>query len=193
MTKYFGLLAVCWMGVGVASTHHFDDFFNHLESFSADFTQDTYNQNGDLISSASGDLLLSRPKQLKWHTTAPNEQILLLNNNELWLVDVELEQASLQTIQDLSKTPLYWLINKPNNAADKPVFSHHHEGIDWYQNKVSARSLAFGFARNQLKAISLENALEQTIFIVFSNAVVNPSISQEVFEPNFDPAFDVIR
>lgn len=109
------------------------------------------------------------------------------------MVDIELEQASLQQIQDLSQTPLYWLINKPSTLQNHPVFSHRQEGIDWYTTNTSTQALKFGFKDNLLHAISLKNELEQAIVIVFDQLQINPRIKPEIFKLGLDPNFDIIR
>ena len=193
MIKALALLSVFWVNTALASNHKFSDFFNSLESLKANFTQTTYSDTHSLLSSASGTLTFGRPQQLHWHTTQPNEQILLLNNDELWLVDAELEQASLQKIQDLSKTPLYWLINKPSSLQHLPIFSHQENQVDWYTANTSTQALKFGFKDNLLHAISLKNELEQTVLINFDQLVVNPEINPEIFVLELNPNFDIIR
>ena len=161
MIKYLALLVLFWANTAFSITSNkFSHFFNALTSLQADFIQTTYNDKGALINTASGSFIFNRPKQFRWHTTTPNEQILLLNNNELWLIDVELEQAGLQKSQDLSQTPLYWLINKPNTIKNIPTFSHQQDGVDWYKaNSHSSQyqQLIFGFKDKALHAISLKN------------------------------------
>ncbi|MDG2354133.1 MAG: outer-membrane lipoprotein carrier protein LolA [Gammaproteobacteria bacterium] len=193
MIKTLALLSVFWVNTVLASNHQFTDFFNSLESLKANFTQTTYSDTHSLLSSTSGTLTFKRPQQLHWHTTQPNEQILLLNNNELWLIDTELEQASLQQVQDLSKTPLYWLISKPDTIKNLPNFSHSQMGVDWYTASTPAHALKFGFKNGLLQAISLKNELEQTILISFDRLVVNPEINPEIFVLALNPNFDIIR
>jgi outer membrane lipoprotein carrier protein len=197
MIKPVVLLALFWANTVLSvPNNQFSDFFNTLESFSANFTQYTYSDTNALIHTTSGTFIFNHPKQLRWHTIIPNEQILLLNNNELWLVDVELEQASLQQTKDLSKTPLYWLVTKPNSLNNPPIFSHQKDNIDWYQaNQHSSQyqQLLFGFEDKTLRAVSVINELEQTILILFDQVSINPTIKPQFFKLNLDPAFDVIR
>ena len=197
MIKSVVLLALFWANTVLSvPNNQFSDFFNTLESFSANFTQYTYSDTNALIHTTSGTFIFNHPKQLRWHTIIPNEQILLLNNNELWLVDVELEQASLQQTNDLSKTPLYWLVNKPNSLNNLPIFSHQQDGVDWYQvskNSSQYQQLYFGFKDETLHTISLKNELEQTILVLFDQATINPTIKPQAFELNLDPVFDIIR
>ena len=193
MTKILVVLSIFWVNTALSANHQFSDFFNSLESLKANFTQTTNSDTYALFSTTSGTFAFKRPQQLRWHTTQPNEQILLLNNEELWLIDTELEQASLQQIQDLSQTPLYWLINKPDTMQNLPVFSHRQEGVDWYTTNTSTQVLKFGFKDNLLHTISLKNELDQTIVIAFDQLQTNPRIKPEIFKLSLDPNFDIIR
>jgi len=197
MIKSLALLVLFWVNTAFSTTsNQFSHFFNELTSLQADFIQTTHNDKGTLINTASGSFIFNRPKQLRWHTTTPNEEILLLNNNELWLIDIELEQASLQKSQDLSQTPLYWLINKPNTIKNIPTFSRQQDGIDWYKaNSHSSQyqQLVFGFKDKVLHAISLKNSLDQTILIIFEKALMNPTIKLKAFDLKLDSEFDIIR
>ena len=193
MTKILVVLSIFWANTALSTNHQFADFFNSLESLKANFTQTTYSDTHSLLSTTSGTLTFKRPQQLRWHTAQPNEQILLLNNDELWLVDTELEQASLQQIQDLSQTPLYWLINKPSTLQNLPIFSHQENHIDWYKTNTLTQVLKFGFKDDLLHAISLKNELEQTVLIVFDQIDTKPNIEHGAFELRIDSGFDVIR
>ena len=193
MTKILAVLSIFWANIALSANHQFSDFFNSLESLKANFTQTTYSDTHSLLSTTSGTLTFKRPQQLRWHTAQPNEQILLLNNDELWLVDTELEQASLQQIQDLSQTPLYWLINKPSTLQNLPIFSHQENHIDWYKTNTLTQVLKFGFKDDLLHAISLKNELEQTVLIVFDQIDTKPNIEHGAFELRIDSGFDVIR
>lgn len=177
----------------LGESNQFSTFFNSLESLKSNFTQTVYGIGDIFISETSGKLTFQRPQKLRWHANKPSEQILILNANELWLVDTELEQAVLQKTKDLSKTPLYWLINKPNTIKDTPKYSYSSGGIDWYVANESTEPVSFGFTGNELSAISLENQLDQIIYIVFDNMEVNPETSPKDFELNINPDFDIIR
>lgn len=191
MIKILTLLSAFWASTALGEKRQFSDFFNPLESLSANFTQTTYSNTGALIQNTSGAFDFKRPQQLRWHTIQPNEQILLLNNNELWLIDIDLEQASLQKNQDLSKTPLHYLINKPGAITNMPKFAYSKEGIDWYIDNT--QNLSFGFKGKLLQAVSLKNKLEQTVLIIFSQLKINPKIKPEIFKLKLNPDFDIIK
>lgn len=193
MIKKLTLIFTLWSSVALSERNQFFTFFSTLESLKSDFTQTVYSVGDIFISETSGKLIFQYPQQLRWQSNKPNEQTLMLNNNELWLIDTELEQAVLQQTKNLSETPLYWLINKLNGIKNIPKYSHSSGGIDWYIANKSTKPLSFGFVNNELSAISLENELDQIIYIVFDNMQVNPDINSEDFELDINPSFDIIR
>ncbi|QKQ24632.1 outer-membrane lipoprotein carrier protein LolA [Candidatus Ruthia endofausta] len=193
MIKFLSTLILIFSSFSFTSSNHeFSNFFNSFERLSANFTQSTYSNTGVLLASSSGTLLFKRPRQLIWHTLVPNKQILLLNNTKLWLVDIELEQASLIQTTDLTQTPLYWLINRLSDINRTPQYTHTQDKIDWYSTQ-QANQLSFGFKNNTLQAISLNNELDQTILVTFDSVSINPSIKANAFELNLAPEFDVLR
>ena len=191
MTNFLAALALCFSSMAIANSE-FSDFFNSFETLSADFTQQTLSESSTPLTKTSGYLHFKRPASFVWQTKTPIEQTLLLNNHELWLIDTELEQASQQATNDLKNTPLYWLMNRPENLQDLPRFSHSELGVNWYKTNQS-NQLSFGFRNKTLDAIRLTNQLGQTIQVVFSEIILNPELNESVFALNLAPGFDVIR
>ncbi|NYT52635.1 MAG: outer-membrane lipoprotein carrier protein LolA [Candidatus Vesicomyosocius endoextente] len=189
MTKFISTLILVFSSFA-NSNYDFSNFFSSFERLSANFTQHTYNNTGTLLTKSSGTLLFKRPKQLIWHTLVPNEQILLLNNTKLWLVDVELKQASLISTTNLTQTPLYWFINRPIDNNHIPQYTHTKDKINWYKTQQT-NQLSFGLKNNMLKAISLNNKLNQTILLTFDSIIINPIIESNAFELNLKIGFDI--
>lgn len=190
MIKILALLVLGYANATFSANNAFVDFFTPLQSLRADFTQNTYNENGALISTTSGLFAFKRPQQLLWHTLNPNEQILLLDNNQLWLIDIEIEQSNQLPIDKINQSPLYWLINPPKSLTNTPNFTHQSGGIDWYQTAQKSsqyQQLQFGFKNGQLYAISLRNKLGQNVVIVFDKLSVNTDINPKVFEIDVNP------
>ena len=191
MTNFLAGLALCFSSMAIANSE-FSDFFNSFEALSADFTQQTFSDSNTLLTMASGYLHFKRPASFVWQTKTPIKQTLLLNNHGLWLIDIELEQASQQVTNDFKNTPLYWLMNRPENLQDLPRFSHSELGVNWYKTNQS-NQLSFGFRNKTLDAIQLTNQLGQKIQVVFSEIIFNPKLNESVFALNLAPGFDVIR
>ena len=191
MIKYLAALAICYSSLSIAN-NEFSDFFNSFETLSADFNQKTTDEHGAIVASTTGYLKFKRPAQFIWQTQQPIDQTLLLNNNELWLIDHELEQASMRNIDELKNTPLYWLLNRPEQLKTLPTFERESQGIRWYRTQ-EFNKLSFGFTNNQLTAIQLNNQLGQTVLVRFKNVISNSAMSQNIFKLKLNKDFDVIR
>ncbi len=191
MINFLGALALFFSSMAIAN-NEFEAFFGSLETLSANFTQQTYNDVNAPIDETSGYLRFERPASFIWQTNSPIEQTLLLHNKELWLVDTELEQASQRPISELENTPLYWLINRPEQLKKLPKYTHSKHGVNWYQTQQSDQ-LSFGFRNSSLYALHLTNTLGQNIQVVFSEMALNPSLEQNTFVLNLANDFDIIR
>jgi chaperone LolA len=191
MTNFLIALAVCFSGA-VTANAEFSDFFNSFETLSADFTQQTYGDSNRLLTKTSGHLYFKRPASFIWQTDTPIEQTLLLNNNELWLVDTELEQASRSDMSNLNNTPLYWLVNRPEQLKSLPQYDHNESGVNWYKTNQE-NQLSFGFHNNKLSSLRLINQLGQRIHVIFSALTLNPKLGENTFVLDLNSDFDVIR
>lgn len=191
MTNFLIVLAVCFSSTVTADTE-FSDFFNSFETLSSDFTQQTYDDSNRLLTETSGHLYFKRPASFIWQTDTPIEQTLLLNNHELWFIDTELEQASQRDTGDLKNTPLYWLINRPEQLENLPQYDHTESNINWYKTNQD-NQLSFGFRNNKLSTLKLTNPLGQKIQVIFSALILNPKLNKNTFVLDLDADFDVIR
>jgi outer membrane lipoprotein-sorting protein len=168
------------------------NFFNNTKSISADFIQVTYNKNKN-IHTTSGNFVFSHPKKFIWQINKPSSQIFLLNNNELWFIDKDLEQAILQNSSSLKNTPLYW-ITEDNNTLS---FAYKKNNIKWYETKKTIqkqyKNLLFGFKKQSLYRIKFENELNQTIIITLKNLIINKAVNPKIFSVAIDPQFEIIK
>ena len=193
MSRILAILAVCYLNITYAQTdNEFESFFNSVESISANFKQSTYDEHKQLLASSSGSLVFKRPNQLIWNIDIPNKQKLIINNQDSYLIDYDLEQAVKQQINNLDSTPLYWLINKPNTLKNMPKFSHKALNISWYKTD-NQQNIAFGFQNNKLLAINLKNELEQIVVLKFEDLTTNQIIKSSTFNLDIPKDFDVIK
>ena len=192
MIKWLAVFTGLCISSLTAANNEFKTFFDSFDTLSANFVQQAYSDTGAPLAKTSGYLHFKRPAQFVWQTQAPITQTLLLSNNELWLIDKELEQASMRPIEQLKNTPLYWLINKPGQLENLPKFEHNELAINWYKTQQDDQ-LSFGFALSQLVAIKLNNPLGQKILVTLTDLKINPVFSQDTFELKLGADFDVIR
>lgn len=105
--KFIATLSV-FLSVNVAADDatSLQKLLQPLDNLQGKFSQQQFDTDGELLQQSEGDFALQRPGKFSWHTALPFEQQLISNGQRLWLYDPDLEQVSIQTIDDnLQQTP----------------------------------------------------------------------------------------
>ena len=57
----------------------------NVTDFEADFTQESYLEAMDVVDTAQGHVLFRPPTQMRWHYQTPEEYVLVMNREHIWL------------------------------------------------------------------------------------------------------------
>lgn len=89
-----------------AASTKLNQLLKSMNTLEADFQQRILDARGSRLQEVSGRLTLKRPGQFFWQTEAPYAQTIVSNGETLWLYDPDLEQVTVQTLdENLSRTP----------------------------------------------------------------------------------------
>ncbi|WP_028115274.1 outer membrane lipoprotein chaperone LolA [Ferrimonas senticii] len=78
-----------------------------LPQFSANFSQQAFDFDNQLVAQSSGTMALKAPLRFRWHQTADDELLLTSNGEAVWYYDPYVEQVTINAISDvLEQTPL---------------------------------------------------------------------------------------
>ena len=192
MTKALTLILLLGFGSSAYAQDDFQRFFGSLDTLSAQFSQRVVQDDQQIGQTTLGSLVFQRPQQLLWHTSAPVKQTLLVKDTRTWLIDYELEQASLGKLESTEQTPLYWLSTPYQQLQNRPAYSHSHQGIDWYSTGIESEP-NFGFKNGVLHLIGLTNTLGQKLWLELTQLNSNTALDQQQFTLEIPADFDVIK
>ncbi|ATG73265.1 outer membrane lipoprotein carrier protein LolA [Zobellella denitrificans] len=82
-----------------------------FERFSADFSQQVFDERGEPMQSAEGSMLLSRPDRFRWHTASPDESLIVSNGTDVWIYDPFVEQVSIVPLEQAVQNTPFLLIS----------------------------------------------------------------------------------
>ena len=180
------------------STTTLKGLLNGLNTLDTNFQQIVYSVEGDEIQQTSGQLQAMRPGKFRWSTLPPMEQLVVSDNQTLWIYDPDLEQVTIRSFdQDLSKTPAALFIGNLDALEQTyEIFQEEavEEGTLTEQNTASQfiliprnkenlyTKIALGFIENKPVSMSLWDTLEQKTHITFQDLVLNQSIAPEAFQ-----------
>lgn len=81
-----------------------------FERFSANFSQQVYDEQGKPMQSASGTMQLSRPDRFRWHTQVPDESLIISNGTDVWMYDPFVEQVTIVPLAEAVQNTPFLLI-----------------------------------------------------------------------------------
>lgn len=177
------------------------EFLSGADNLVADFVQHTHDGNQSLLQTQKGRLSLTRPNKFKWESYAPYEQVLVSNGETLWQYDPDLEQVTIQKLDNrMSSTPVLLLSgNSKYVSSEYDVYSEQlqdemHFVLIPKRNDVLFDRLRLEFsAKKILKRMLIKDEVGQKTVINLSNTKHLDSIDSSTYEFKVPEGTDVIK
>ncbi|QLC72389.1 outer membrane lipoprotein chaperone LolA [Pseudomonas sp. LPB0260] len=183
-----------------ASVQRLTQLLNQAQTITARFSQLTLDGGGTQLQETAGQLALKRPGLFRWHTDEPMEQLLVSNGEKVWLYDPDLEQVTIQTLdQRLTHTPALLLSGDVSKIQDNFEISHKEGGsvVDFMLKPKSKDSLfdslRLSFRSGVLNDMQLIDSIGQRTNILFLNVQMNESLDDGQFSFDIPEGADVIQ
>ena len=162
-----------------------------LDYFSAQFEQKVTDQEGQVIQTGQGNLVVSKPNLLHWQTKTPDESLIVSDGDTLWFFDPFVEQVSAYKVDtSVANTPV--LLLSSNDESLWQNFTINKSSDNRYQihsKDVNARittlELTFEQQKNSLSKLSSLSMLDSTgqlSFIALSNVDITNKPEQALFQ-----------
>lgn len=153
------------------------NYLEGIDNLKANFVQQTIDGNQNLLQTQEGALSLSRPNKFKWQSQAPYEQVLVSNGTTLWQFDPDLEQVTIQKLdQRISSTPVLLLsgdsssISKEYEVYSEPMQQEMHFVLIPRRNDVLFDRLRLEFSASKaLVRMIIKDEVGQKTVISLSN------------------------
>ena len=176
------------------------ELLNQAQTITARFSQLTLDGSGTQLQETSGQLALKRPGLFRWHTDAPMEQLLVSNGEKVWLYDPDLQQVTVQTLdQRLTHTPALLLSGDVSKIRENFEISHKEGGnvVDFILKPKSKDtlfdSLRLSFRNKVLNDMQLIDSIGQRTKILFLNVKMNEPQDAAQFTFEIPAGTDVIQ
>ncbi|MEH6485292.1 MULTISPECIES: outer membrane lipoprotein chaperone LolA [Pseudomonas] len=183
-----------------ASVQRLTQLLNQAQTISARFSQLTLDGGGTQLQETAGELSLKRPGLFRWHTDAPQEQLLVSNGTKVWLYDPDLEQVTIQTLdQRLTHTPALLLSGDVSKISENfEITSKEAGNVVDFTLKPKAKdslfdNLRLSFRDKVLNDMQLVDSIGQRTNILFLGVKMNPPINDSEFNFEIPPGADVIQ
>ncbi|KRW59905.1 outer membrane lipoprotein chaperone LolA [Pseudomonas sp. TTU2014-080ASC] len=176
------------------------DLLTQAQTITARFSQLSLDASGTQLQETSGQLVLKRPGLFRWHTDQPMEQLLVSNGEKVWLYDPDLQQVTIQALdQRLTHTPALLLSGDVSKIRENFEITHNEGGnvVDFIL-KPKAKdslfdSLRLSFRNSVLNDMQLIDSIGQRTNILFMGVKMNEPQDNAQFTFEIPAGADVIQ
>lgn len=182
-----------------ASVQRLTGLLQKAETLTGRFSQLSLDGTGTQLQETTGEMSLKRPGQFRWNTDEPMAQLLVSNGSKVWLYDPDLEQVTIQTLdQRLTHTPALLLSGDVSAISDNFRVSHREAGevID-FTLEPKARdtlfdSLRLSFRNGVINDMQMIDGVGQRTNILFQGVRLNAPLEADLFTFEIPEGTDVI-
>ena len=99
-------LLCVWLAIGIARSGEAATPLQQIDQLAGRFTQQLYDENGQLLIESDGEFALLRPYYFRWEIQQPGQQLLVGDGEFLWQYDQDLATVLRRPLADQLSTPL---------------------------------------------------------------------------------------
>ena len=142
---------------------------SEIHFINAKFSQVVVNEQGEILQEANGTLTISKPNLVNWHTTEPDETLIVSDGTDLWFYDPFIDQVSLYSFnKSIANTPVLLLTSEDPTLWDNYRVIQHQSNsyvIHSLNTNSQVKSLGLIFNNDQLSKLSLVDSTGQVSHI----------------------------
>lgn len=193
-------LAVPMSALASEGAERLADILEPLETYVADFEQQILDGSGQRLQEARGRMWLSRPGKFRWEVDAPYEQLVVSAGEEVILYDPDLEQATVQALdQRVTHTPALLLSGSADELTGSYDVTRRQQGSSETFTLVPKdadtlfEELQMTFHGEALDLLQMTDSTGQRTAIEFDNVRMNEPLDNGRFTFEIPEGTDVIR
>lgn len=196
---FFTLLFLIFNYNSYSSTDfNYFSFIKSLNSFSASFKQNTYQNDGSLLSESNGNLIYKKKAKYILEYENPSKIKFVSDGQFITTYDEELEQAIIQSYKNTFKENIIDIMTNEVLIKEKFTLKSHVKGDDYHIKFIPLKSdiedniFLLVINNNRIKEISFMNDFEQSVIMQFKDFKNNVSVLDSLFKIDIPKNFDVI-
>lgn len=161
----------------------------------------TLGQDGREIQESESRLIMQKPDHISWETLSPYAELMLTDGENIWRVEYDLEQVTIEPFaQDSGRTPLLLLNGDTQSIAASYTVSFAEmdngsiQRFILYPNAPDRlyERLSLTFSDGVLAEMQFESSLGQKTSLTFIDPQVNGDIDPDVFVFHMPEGLEVI-
>ncbi|MDP6674962.1 MAG: outer membrane lipoprotein chaperone LolA [Gammaproteobacteria bacterium] len=174
-------------------------YLGSMQVLRAEFRQDVIGPEQEIVESASGSVILSKPGRFRWDYREPYERVIVADGERVWFYESDLEQVTIRRLATgLGDTPAALL------TGDETALEHFEllsswsiDDLQWLQLAPISPEADFsivdlGFAAGELQQIIFIDRLGQRTRVSLFDIDRSPRLGDDDFRFEIPDGVDVI-
>ena len=202
ITKIFKLLFLIiflfYQDVYASKNFNYLKFIKEMNSFSTSFVQNTYDENGLLVTTSNGSLIYKKKSKYILEYKSPNKIKFISDGQLITIYDQDLEQVIIRSVKKSLNNNIIDIFTNEKLINDKfelkIFFKNNENHINFLPiNKdIKKSDFLLVVSNNMIKSISFVNDFDQSVIMNFNGFEINVSILESQFKIDIPESFDVI-
>ncbi|GHE82601.1 outer membrane lipoprotein chaperone LolA [Thalassotalea profundi] len=146
---------------------------SQIQYINAEFSQTVVSDLGETLQKGKGTIAISKPDLVNWHTTEPDETLIVSNGKNLWFYDPFIEQVSIYSfVKSIANTPVLLLTSEDPSLWNNFQVSQNKEGqylIKSLTVDSQIKSLTLTFENEKISQLSILDSTGQISHIHLLN------------------------
>lgn len=198
----FTLLVLMLSNFALAETaaEKLQGYLKQMQTLEGSFQQLTIDARGQRMQEAQGTMQLAKPGRFYWSTEQPYPQVLVSNGTTLWVYDPDLEQVTIQTLDErAAKSPAIILAGEASDLTKHFAITFKTSGKEVVFDLVPLEQdslfeeLSLHFVEGRISALELKDSLGQKTRVDLSISKFNQPLDKKLFEFVVPDNVDVIQ
>ncbi|ART79617.1 outer membrane lipoprotein chaperone LolA [Oceanisphaera avium] len=156
-----------------------------FDQFSAEFSQQVFDEQGQAMQTAKGTMQLARPDKFRWHTVSPDESLIVSNGKSVWMYDPFVEQVSIAPLEEaIQNTPFLLIAGRDGKRWQD--YEVTREGADYIVTSKDTSELISQFSlrfdsKNRIERFSVLESGGQRSDFTLHKVNTQPKVSNTTF------------
>ena len=174
------------------------NFIKEMKSFSSSFIQNTYNENGLLVTTSKGNLTYKKKSKYVLEYEVPNKIKFISDGQLITIYDQDLEQVIIKSVHDSENNNIVDIFTNEKlikNKFDLKIFfknNENHINFSPIDKDIESNDFLLIIRDNMIKSITFVNDFDQSVIMNFNGFKINVSILDSLFKIDIPDSFDVI-
>ena len=194
----FLLILLFFQNTYASKNFNYFDFIKKMHSFSTFFIQNTYDENGLLVTTSKGSLVYKKRSKYILEYKTPNKIKFISDGQLITIYDQDLEQAIIRSTKNDTNNNIVDIFTNERLIKDKfelkIFFKNNESHINFAPIDKDIKNKAFLLVvkDNMIKSITFVNDFDQSVIMNFNDFKINVSILDSQFKIDIPDSFDVI-